>query len=133
MYRQVLLFSLLLIFSSCDPGYVVVLSNQSSKDKSIEVVLNKATNLKYKDSIPSIDSLGSFEKLKIPVSKDTKSNSYTFTLDKGKKAVLQQGIGRPDLDEKVIVDLTDTILLNIDTRIKIERHGISTSMAILLE
>lgn len=133
MHRRVLFFSLLLIFSSCDPGYVVILNNQSSKDKSIKVILNNVTKLKHIDSIPFIDSSDTFEKLKIPVLKDTNSNSYTFTLDKGKKAVLQQGIGGPDLDEKIIVDLFDTILLKTDKRVIKEKHGMSKSVTIFLQ
>lgn len=133
MRRLVLFFSLLLILSSCDPGYVVILNNQSSKDKSIKVLLVNATKLEYMDSIPLIDSLGTLEKLKIPVCKASNSNSYTFILSKGKRAVLQQGIGGPDLREKVIVDLSDTILLNNDIRVKKEKHGISTSVTIMLQ
>ena len=133
MPRLLSIFLILIALSSCDPGYSVILSNQSLTDKNITVKVTNMNKIQYLDSIAIIDSVNGIERLMVRISKDTNANSYSFTLEKGKTAVLQQGIGGPDLSEKIIVDLRDTILLSGDRRVIQKREGISTLITVRLQ
>ena len=133
MNRLMPILFFLFVLSSCDPGHVVILSNQSLEDKNIKVIVTDKHKIHYLDSIAIIDSVNALGRLMIAISKDSNANSYSFTLEKRKNAVLQQGIGGPDLTEKIIVDFTDTISLIKDKRITTKKEGISTAMTVRLE
>lgn len=132
MTKAISFLFLLFLLSSCDPGYVVILRNQSIKDKNITVI-----NDRRAQSTDSIALTGSLDKqgvAKITVFKDTNKNSYSFLLGKGKNAVLYQGIGGPDLSEKLVIDSSDTLALNGDKRVIITRQGMrGTTVDIKLE
>jgi len=133
MSRLIFTLVLLLLLSSCDPGFSVILSNQSSTSKNVKVIVTNKDKINYLDSIAIIDSLYISERLMIAVSKDTNANSYSFILEKGKSAVLQQGIAGPDLTEKIITNFSDTISLSGDRRVIKERKGIGTLITVRLE
>ena len=132
MTRRISVLILLFFLSSCDPGHVVILSNQSLKDKEIRVIVADKRKIILLDSIAIIDSENAPKRFMIAPLKDSTTNSYFFTLHKGKCAILQQGIGSPDLTEKIIVDHSDTILLTNDKRIIKKKEGISTSITVQL-
>jgi hypothetical protein len=112
---------------SCDPGYAVIASNRSTGERKVEVVMTDNRRFQAIDSIFIIDSPSGF---KVPIKKDKSRLSYFFTLKRGKDAILQQGIGAPDLTEKVIVQSSDTIYLNNDKRVNIKKDGRSTSVTV---
>lgn len=129
--QRKMIIPLFLIFcSSCDPGYVVILNNQSKNIISIEVSGNDSIRLNYKDSIRITDNINPTEINTIAIKKNTSRDSYSFDLGKGKSVILQQGIGAPKLKEKIIVDHKDTIVLNNDRRVVREKNGISTQINI---
>jgi hypothetical protein len=133
MTRLLAVLILLFILSSCDPGYVVVLSNQSLKDKDIRVIVADKRKIILLDSIAIIDSENAPKRFMLAPLKDATTNSYFFTLHKGKCAILQQGIGGPDLSEKIIIDHSDTILLSNYKRIIKKKQGLSTSITVKLD
>jgi hypothetical protein len=130
MQNKMIIPWVLIFCSSCDPGYIVKINNQSKMDINIEVRGDSSINLNYMDSIRILDDLSPSEINIIAVSKNIAGNSYSFDLGKGKSAVLQQGIGIPKLQEKIIVDHKDTIALNNDKRVVREKDGISTEINI---
>ena len=134
MTRFILLAFLLELLASCDPGFMVILTNKSSNDKYVKIIDVNKERVQFMDSISVADtSVGFFSNQTVRQArtvKKTSENSYTFTLEKGKEALLQNGIGRPDLNQKIIVDLNDTIFLNNDKRSVIKRKFMSTSVRV---
>ena len=130
MFKFLSILILLVTLSSCDPGFSVVLSNKSMKERNIKVITVNEQKLTYLDSISIVDSRAQF---KIPVLRNKNERSYAFALQPGKEAILQGGIGGPDLREKVIVDGTDTILLKGDKRVHIKKHWLGTAVTIMIE
>src|SRR5882762_1115098 len=115
MLRFIAIFFLSLFLISCDPGYSVVLNNNSNKDRTIKIAGTNWNKVARIDSIPIADTLkntffvkGNFKMVPI-TSKDTVANTYSFILEKGQKALLQRGIGFPDRAQKIILDTADTI------------------------
>ena len=134
MTRFILLALLLGLLASCDPGFMVVLTNKSSNDKYVEVIDVNKERVQFMDSIFVADTSRGFfsnQTARQPrIVKKTSENSYSFTLEKGKEALLQNGIGGPDLNQKIIVDINDTIFLNNDKRSVIKRKFMSTSVRV---
>ena len=118
---------------SCDPGYMVVLDNKSQTDKHISVINVDQNKLLYTESIIITDTSGpdpflnTAPKQGVTIEK-TSSVSYSFVLEKGREAILQDGLGGPDLREKIIVDHGDTISLTKDKRSVIKR-GLCTLLS----
>lgn len=82
------------VFTSCDPGFAVILSNQSSVERNITLV-NHEWGM-YRDSIRLLkyedknNSILSFTALKAT---DTSQKKYSFVLPPGYDAILRSGIG----------------------------------------
>jgi hypothetical protein len=118
---------------SCDPGYIVVLDNKSQTDKYISVINVNQNKLLYTESIIITDTSGpdpflnTTPKQGVTIEK-TSSASYSFVLEKGREAILQNGLGGPDLREKIIVDRGDTISLTKDKRSVIKRGFMYTAV-----
>jgi len=123
---------------SCDPGYIVILSNKSPTDRHISVINVNQNRLLYTDSIFVTDTsvldpfLNTASKQATKIEK-TSSDSYSFVLEKGKEAILQNGLGGPDLREKIIVDRGDTILMKKDKRSVMKRKFMSTSVRVTIQ
>jgi hypothetical protein len=130
MIKLIVLLIFVVLLTSCDPGFSVVMQNNSGVPKNIEVLPANKRKLDYVDSM---DILDSSLRVKIPVVINRNKLSYSFMLEQGKKAILQQGIGGPDLDEIIVINKTDTILLKKDKRVIIKKHGISTSVKVELQ
>jgi hypothetical protein len=134
MTRFILLALLLEMLGSCDPGFMVVLTNKSSNDKAVKVIDENKERVQFMDSISIADTGRGFfsnTTLRQPRAvKKTSENSYSFILEKGKEALLQNGIGGPDLNQKIIVNLNDTIFLNQDKRSVIKRKFMYTSVRV---
>ena len=136
MLRQLLLLlAITLILVSCDPGFAVILNNNSDKDKNVTVSKVPRQELLDKDSIAIADTSqmdfysGNIKRQNIFLSKkDTLNNSYSFVLGKGKRALIQGGMGWPDLNQKIIVDKFDTISLKQDKRTVIRKKVMYTSV-----
>jgi hypothetical protein len=113
---------------------LVVLTNKSSNDKYVKVIDVNKERVQFMDSIFVADtSIGFFSNQTVRqprTIKKTSENSYSFTLEKGKEALLQNGIGGPDLNQKIIVDFNDTIFLKNDKRSVIKRKFMSTSVRV---
>ena len=122
---------------SCDPGYNVILSNKSQTARHIKVIDVNENKVLSTDSISVADTsdqeffTGATPKEIVNVEK-TSSDSYTFILEKGKEALLQNGIGGPNLNEKIIVEESDTIWLNKDKRSVIKRKFMYTSVRVTI-
>jgi hypothetical protein len=130
MFRLSILLILLSLLYSCDPGYAVVLQNNSTKDRNIKVITTDGYKFTYRDSVSILDSI---KRIEIPAFKNSNELSYTFTLESGKEAVLQQGIGGPDLTEKVVIENADTIHLDSDKRVHTKKYGMSTAVRVTIE
>ena len=127
MAKQTFLLLLNFILLACDPGHTVILRNDTKEERKIEVVLADERKLSALDSIDIVDSL---KRNTISITKDARRRSYSISLEPGKVAVLQQGIGSPDLTERVIVDNLDTIELGKDKRVNFKKEGVSTTVTI---
>ena len=127
--NQLILFCcLLLVFSSCSPVYSIVLNNQSAIEKNIKVMVTDRKKLYNTDSV-LISRLG--KDRTIPLVKDSDNLSFSFLLQKGDDAIIQQGSGGPDMKEKIVIDNTDTIhLQQPDSRVTITKKSLSTSVVI---
>ena len=115
---------------SCDPGHAVVISNHSTDSKHVAVVLTNKRRFQALDSITIVDSPNRYQ---ISVLKDVSTHSYSFILEKGTDAILQQGIGAPDLSDKIIINNNDTIALDNKDKVRIQKQGISTLIKVDLE
>ena len=137
MIRLILLALVLEMLCSCDPGYSVILSNKSQTARRIKVIDVNANKVLSTDSISVADTsdqeffTGATPKEFVNVEK-TSSDSYAFILEKGKEALLQNGIGGPNLNEKIIVEESDTIWLNKDKRSVIKRKFMYTSVRVTI-
>lgn len=122
---------------SCDPGYSVILSNKSQTARHIKVIDVNENKVLSTDSISVADTsdqeffTAAAPKEIVKVEK-TSSDSYTFILEKGKEALLQNGIGGPNLNEKIIVEESDTFWLNKDKRSVIKRKFMYTSVRVTI-
>lgn len=130
MIKLIALLMFMVSLSSCDPGFAVVIQNKSGDVRHIEVLATNERKFDYLDSISIIDSP---LRVNIPVLINRSKLSYSFPLEEGNEAVLQQGIGGPDLNERIVIDKTDTILLNKDKRVQIKKYGMSTSVKVELQ
>jgi hypothetical protein len=107
------------LLNSCDPGIGVVLSNQSSTDKKVEV--HYPTNFHYiiRDSLTvynntAPDSIKWKLHLKTPVlSKDSTKRTYTFVLKAGRDALVEKrwATSAPTYGQVFIIDNKDTVEL----------------------
>ena len=122
MTRLFTLLFILFALSSCDPGYSVNLINQTDGDRNIKVIVTNEYKIKLMDSILIYEP--PFPIVSVKIFKDLKQMSYTFILEKGKTAILQRGIGGPDLTEKIIIENTDTINMKSDKRVKIKKQNV---------
>ena len=129
-FLQLIVAGCLLI--SCDPGYAVKIENYSASSKNILVITppTDTLTLKYKDSIHIIYQDSGY---KIALQKDFNNHSYTFVLDKNKTAILNQGIGFPDLNQTLVINSNDTIHLKDKKRVNIKRSFMSTSIIIQIK
>ncbi len=124
MFRQLLLLlAISMTLISCDPGFAVILNNNSAKERYVTVSKVPRQELASRDSMTIGDTshLDFFsDKTKrqniVLTRKDTLNNSYSFVLGKGKRALLQGGMGGPDLNQKLEIDNYDTISLKQDKR-----------------
>ena len=105
-------------FASCDPFHSLVVSNASKEDKRIQIVLPPEAYNAFplrdsllfesqdkKDNIPT-------KTVKRPVNQDSLTKSYSFVLPSNQNAILESGFGaRPILNQKIIIDNTDTIIV----------------------
>ena len=137
MLQFIAIFFTLLSLISCDPGFSVVLSNNSNTTRTVKIVETNRNKVARTDSIPMANnSKNSFFERgtagMIPViSKDTTANTYLFVLEKGKKALIQFGMGGPDMSQKIVVANADTISIHKkEPRVKIKRRLLSTSVHI---
>ena len=134
MFQRLLTLSfIILTLQSCDPGFAVILSNNSNKEKNVTVTKVPRQELLSKDSVIVVDTshLDFFsDKLSRQsitlTNKDTLNNSYSFVLKKGKRALLQGGMGGPDYNQKIVIDNSDTILLRHDKRTVIRKKFMYT-------
>ncbi|XZF13966.1 hypothetical protein ACTHGU_19480 [Chitinophagaceae bacterium MMS25-I14] len=143
MTRIIFLFIGLIAFESCDPGYAVFLINRSNTSKTIKVINVSKFDMPYQNSIETADvsdSNFSSEKVRkdtIPIlAKDTsmQKGSYTFQLEKGKRALFQTGMGWPSPKQKLIVDNKDTIPFSRkDKRVKLKKGYMHYTMKITLD
>jgi len=139
MTKQLLsLFAITLILTSCDPGFAVVLNNNSNKERNVTVSRVSKHELLEKDSIAisdtsQLDVLATRNRQKILVAKDTLHNSYSFVLGSGKRALLDRDIGGPDIRQKIIIDQHDTIALRRDKRTKIHRQFMYTLVSTTIQ
>ena len=124
-----LIFICAISFSSCDPGYAVILYNRSNEAKQFQVikpsyyeksVMHINDSLLIKDISESKDD-SRLKKEMILIVKDTINNSFSFTLEKNKSTIVEKGIGWPDVKQKIIINNRDTILLNNDKRVTIKK------------
>jgi len=135
-------FTLIIVLAemlcSCDPGYSVILTNRSQVDRDVKVTAVNKDQLHLIDSISVADTSGEgffsnmTAKQRLAVKK-TSNDSYSFVLAGGKEALLQSGIGGPDLNQNIIIDINDTILLRHDRRSVIKRKFMYTSVKVILE
>ena len=139
--KFLLLWVFLFSLSSCDPGFIVELHNNSKEDQQIKIVGCDSSYLIHMDSLWILDESnpGSIKYgWQAITSKNISENSYTFLLQSGKTAILRKGIGRPKADlsdilNKIIVNYNDTIIVRKDKRVKIDRKPMSTEAIISLE
>ena len=130
MLKPTMIFFVMLTLLSCDPGYVVLISNRSNKEKSIKVIVSHANKVRSRDSIAIITHQ---KRVNFPVTKNEVEPSYFFLLGKGKEAIIDQGIGGPDFRERIVVDNEDTIALRNSRRVMIKRRWMSTSVEITID
>lgn len=127
LVKLVTITSFVFTLMSCDPGYSVVAANRSSGERKIEVVM---TDTRRFHALESIFIIESPQGVKVSIDKNVNRLSYSFILEKGKDAIIQQGIGAPDFTENIIVENKDTFFLKNDSRVNIKKEGISTSVTI---
>jgi hypothetical protein len=141
MLRPILLsLAVSLTLTSCDPGFAVILNNNSDKERNVTVNNISRQELSNKDSMVIADtsSLDFFsDKIKrqkiLLASKDTVNNSYSFTLEKGKRALLQGGVGWPNFSQIIVIDNQDTILLRKDKRTLTRKKFMYTLVSTTIE
>ena len=137
MTKILTLFFFILFLTSCDPGFGIVLTNESNRIRQVKVVKAKKNKLRYTDSIAIFYNSGQYfygDSLlkKTLIIKDTSENLYSFHLDKGNKALLEADVGFPNMSQKIIVDNIDTIFLKTDKRVKIKKKGFSTEVTVTI-
>ena len=140
MLKFIVVFFISLFLISCDPGFAVVLSNNSNTTRVRKIIETNKYKVARIDSIRMADSSkNTFFERDIPIAtpviaKDTTANTYSFILEKGKKALIQHGMGGPDMSQKIIVATADTIAIQKkESRVKIKRRLMSTSVHITVE
>lgn len=121
---RLLLLLLSCTLCSCDPGFSVILTNNSGKDRTVKVIENsqqkfESTNTMRIASSPDSTSSSSLE-IRVE-EKDATTRSYSFMLQKGNTALLQRGLGFPNYQQKIIIDNNDTIFLTKDKRVTTKR------------
>lgn len=131
----VLLISLSFLYS-CEPYYDVVLTNNSGKTRCVKFIGSDEYKIEKSDSITIAESPSSLNSPEKRVSKeilikDMINHSFTFYLDSGQSARLQSGIGFPDMNQRVVIDNSDTILLKTDRRIKRKRPNFKNNRIII--
>lgn len=116
------------LLQSCCAGHSVTLKNNSGEDKIVTLRGHHYSTLSRKRYFQLKNVSGrqhgdrkpeKVEFLRI----DSLANAYTFNLPKGKKVLVDGGLGFPDMGQQVIVNNSDTILMRGDerTRIKLRR------------
>jgi hypothetical protein len=122
---------------SCDPGFAVVLNNNSNTTKHVTITNVSVEEIRCTDSLwingIELDTSKRFEK-KIPIiHKDTVSKSYGFSLESSKSALVYSGIGGYDFNKKIVIDDKDTISMKTDKRVTIKRKWMSTLVTVNAE
>jgi hypothetical protein len=134
MKTILLLAGCLCCMAACDPGFGVHLTNNSPADVRVQVIetrkeifarlipLMAAGNQgPYRDTVWStIDSTGS-------------GFVFGFVLKQGLGAILQRGIGGPNMQQKIVINEADTINLMTDKRVKRKRRWVSTFVSITVQ
>ena len=140
MLKLLTIFSLSLFLLSCDPGFAVVLRNNSNTSRTVKIIETNKNKVARIDSIPLANPLKNtfFERgtgaMIAVVSKDTAAGTYSFLLEKGNKALRQFGMGGPDMSQRIIVAPGDTIAIHKkEKRVNIKKRLLSTSIRINAE
>ena len=121
-----MLLGVSIIFSTCDPGHSLIVSNISKTNHRI-LVIYPLKKYWLRDSIYISRNkfyLGKKDFYYYSITqKDTSARSYSFLLPPGLDAMLEGGIGstKPIQNQKIIIDNIDTILVINKTK-RIKRH-----------
>lgn len=100
--------------SSCCHGYHVALHNYSDTAKSVTVTDFWQHYGRFKKVVmiadnPGVNGFTRHRQKELPVIVDSTKHSYSFILEKGKRAWLEGGLGGPHPNCKIIIDGRDTI------------------------
>lgn len=109
-----LIICLLLLFAvslllSCDPGFNIVVQNDSSHPVTVKVLNDNANVTRY-DSIHITNKITTdFTGHKAIAITKHSDNAYTFVLKESCSAQVDFGMGSPDYKQKIIINSKDTL------------------------
>ena len=127
MNRKNLILLLPLALGACCAGHSLVLDNNSGQDQQV-TVLERPTGYCARKGVVSITAADEKKFIKKNTQNidftliDSSLHAYAFILPKGKKALLQNGIGFPDMDQVLILNHSDTISLRSDRRVTVNQR-----------
>lgn len=120
---------------SCDPGFSIVVSNNSNAGKKVKVInsdkyfLPDSNFLEISNLLKGDFYVSGSENARIPLlAKDTIEYSYSFFLDSGKTALLKAGTGGPDLSQRIITMDYDTIYFRKDQRVQLKKKFLFSTL-----
>ncbi len=126
MTRIFQFLTIIIIFCSCCAGHSVTLSNNSDKDRIVKIIEDGYSTRPFKNYVETNDiTRKNFSRKKaerIQFTSDSVGSSYSFLLGKGQKALIQSGLGFPDMNQKIVINNSDTISLRHDRRIKVKKR-----------
>jgi len=98
-----------ILLSSCDPGFNVILQNDSGHPIDVKVV-SEDSYIKHYDSIDIATTITSdFTKQGVIAITKFPDSTYTFKLKESHTAEVDYGIGGPDKKLKIIINSKDTL------------------------
>jgi hypothetical protein len=113
---QALFINLIFLFSSCDPGIGVLISNHTKESKHIQAKYPNNASFRYwisrTDSLMIYDAAAN-ESKNIPIlNNDTVNSRYEFDVPAGRSVLLEHHMGtHPTYGQSFLIDRRDTIRL----------------------
>ena len=138
MKRTLPYLTAFLLLQSCCAYHVVTLKNNSGEDKLVTLYGQSYRYYSPRDYFWLSDLSCKKQRNKTGrklefVNVDSLAGTYSFTLPKATKLVVQHGIGYPDLKQEVIVDNSDTIRLRNDPRAKLKARRLDNYFAVTVD
>lgn len=103
------LTSIAILLSSCDPGFNVIVQNDSGRSIDVKVLSDNAYVIQ-RDSIDVTNAITSdFTKKEALAIKELPDSVYAFNLKESYSAEVDYGMGGPDYKMKIIINAKDTL------------------------